>query len=125
MSDKIKFSVLCFSALGLFIASAVAWAFFGSRAAAGIIAGGAWNLTSLWCLTRLLQAWIGPKPSQRRAMAWALVKFPLLYAAIFVVFQTKIVAFAAFSAGFSIVLATALAAFVFSLRQATGQQTKP
>lgn len=120
MSDKIKARVLRFSAIGLAVASAITWVCFGSRAAVGVIAGGAWNLASLWCLTRLLQAWIGPKPSQKKAVFWVLVKFPLLYSAIFIVFHTRLFSLAAFSVGFSVVLLIALGAFISGMRQAMG-----
>ena len=117
MNERIKSSVARLSAISLVACAVIAARGFGARASAGIILGGAWNLASLWCLTRLLQAWMGPKPSQRRAIIWLLVKFPLLYAAIFLVFQAKVVPFQAFTIGFSVVLAVATAAFLMGVRQ--------
>ena len=117
---KAKNSVIRLSAAGVTLAAILAGAGFGARAAAGVALGGLWNLASLWCLAHMLQAWIGPKPSQRRALAWLLVKFPLLYAAIFFVFQTSFVPFQAFTVGFSVVLVSALTVFLAHARQMMG-----
>ena len=117
MNEKTKSRVIRFSAVSLMLAAVIAAAGFGARAAAGVIIGGAWNLASLWCLMQMLQAWVGPKPSQRRAIIWLLVKFPLLYAGIFLIFQTKAVPFGAFGIGFTLVLLVAMAAFMMGLRQ--------
>ncbi len=117
MNEKIKNNIARLSGAGLILAVVIAAPLFGARTAAGIIVGGAWNLASLWCLTRMLQAWIGPQPSQRRAIIWLLMKFPLLYAAIFFIFQTKIVSFSSFSVGFTLVLLITLACFMVGLRK--------
>jgi len=74
----------------------------------GVLAGGAWNLASLWCLTQLVRAWLGPQPSRRRAIVWLAVKFPLLYAAIFLIFHRGMVSIVGFSIGFSVVLMVAI-----------------
>lgn len=76
-----------------------------------VAAGAAWNLASLVCLRRLLRAWLGPQPSQRRAIAWVLVKFPLLYALIVFLFRSPGLSVIGFSLGFSAVLAVALGFF--------------
>ena len=34
------------------------------RVAVGVLAGGAWGAANLWCLSRLLGAWLGPRPSR-------------------------------------------------------------
>ncbi len=75
----------------------------------GIAAGAAWNLASFWCLIRLLGAWLGPKPSTKHAVAWLLVKFPLLYALIVLLFRIPSLSPAGFGAGFSLVLVIAVA----------------
>lgn len=80
---------------------------FGLSAAAGAV----WNLASLFCLRRLLRAWMGPQPSQRRAVAWVLVKFPLLYALVVCLFRMPQLSIVGFSLGFSVVLTAAMALF--------------
>ena len=77
----------------------------------GVVAGIAWNLASLWCLSRLLAAWLGPSPSKRRAIGWLLVKFPLLYLLAFALVRGSSVSLIGFGAGFSAVLVVMLAAF--------------
>ena len=72
--------------------------------ALGVVAGGIWNLASLWCLARLLQAWLGPQPSRRRAIGWVLLKFPLLYIVLFGVLSRPVVSPVGFGAGFSLML---------------------
>ena len=47
--------------------------------AASALVGGLWNVASLWMLTRVLGAWMGPRRSARRAAAWMAVKLLLLY----------------------------------------------
>ena len=79
-----------------------------ARLLVGVLAGGAWNLASLWCLTQLVRAWLGPQPSRRRAIIWLAVKFPLLYAAIFLMFHRGMVSIVGFSIGFSVVLMAAI-----------------
>lgn len=76
-----------------------------------VAAGAAWNLASLFCLRQLLRAWLGPQPSQRRAVAWVLVKFPLLYALVVFFFRSPQLSIVGFSLGFSVVLAVAMALF--------------
>ena len=89
----------------------------GRFAALSLLAGGLWNLCSLLCLTQLLHAWIGPRASTRRAIAWLLVKFPLLYAAIFLLIQRSIVSIGWFGAGFTVVLAAVAVFFIRKMPQ--------
>ena len=74
-----------------------------------VAAGALWNGASLFCLRQLLRAWLGPQPSTRRAIAWVLVKFPLLYVLILFLFRSPGLSIVGFSLGFSVVLAAAIA----------------
>ncbi len=80
--------------------------------ALGTLAGAAWNLASLWCLTRLLNAWLGPHPSRWQALGWLMVKFPLLYLALIALLRTPACSVVGFGIGFTIVLAVQLGRFV-------------
>jgi hypothetical protein len=102
----IERSLLVAAATGA-IASLVAWR-WDARAAIGVMTGAAWNLASLWCLARLLAAWLGPRSSRRRAVGWLLVKFPLLYLLIVLLVRSPAVSVVAFGVGFSVVLVSAL-----------------
>jgi len=79
--------------------AATAWV-QGSALIAGVLAGAAWNLASLWCLSRMLAAWLGPRRSSRRALGWLLVKFPLLYVLAFVMLRSGSVSLVGFGIGF-------------------------
>ena len=76
--------------------------------ALGVLVGGAWNAASLWCLTKMLNSWLGPSPSQRRAIGWLLVKFPLLYGGAVLALRTPAISLVGFGLGFTIVLVCAL-----------------
>jgi hypothetical protein len=82
----------------------------GATMLAGVLVGAAWNFASLWCLARMLAAWLGPRASRRRALSWLLVKFPLLYLLGFVILRDRSVSIVGFGIGFTIVLAAALVA---------------
>ena len=58
------------AASGLVIAALPGW-WWGPRMVGSILAGGLWNLASLWCLTRLLGAWLRPDPSRSRVVGWS------------------------------------------------------
>lgn len=90
------------------LAAAGAATWWGSSMAMGVLAGGVWNIASLWCLANLLNAWLGRAPSQRRAIGWLLVKFPLLYALAFLVMKLPSASLIGFGIGFSITLAAML-----------------
>ncbi len=64
MNGQTNGDILRNSTLALAIASAVAAMGWGARAAVGVAAGGAWHLVSLWCLTRMLDAWLAPPPAR-------------------------------------------------------------
>ncbi|MBI3997372.1 MAG: hypothetical protein HY352_06935 [Candidatus Omnitrophica bacterium] len=119
-------------------ATLIAW-HWGKGMAMGVFAGGLWNLVSLWCLSQLLHAWLGTprpaghqsrppqllrgsgqgggQPSRRRAIAWLLVKFPLLYFIIFRVFQSPEVSVLGFGVGFTIVLGVSLVWWVWQAKR--------
>lgn len=108
MSDRLR-TILRIGAAATAVGSAVATPLWGARLGLGILAGGVWNLASLWCLTRLLAAWLGPNPSRRRAIAWLMLKFPLLYLVVFGVFHVPAISVVGFGIGFTIVLVVAVA----------------
>ena len=83
-----------------------------SDAVVGIVSGAGWNLASLWCLSRLLRAWLGPQRSKRRVIAWLLIKFPALYALAFILLQRRLIAPVWFGVGFTAALLAALAFFL-------------
>lgn len=83
----------------------------------GLLAGAAWNALSLWCLSRLLRAWLAPRLSHRRVAAWWLIKFPLLYAAAWFCLSRPAVSLAGFSLGFTLVLALAVGRLAFQAQR--------
>ena len=93
----------------LAICATVAQISWGPSVAGGVLIGGIWNLASLWCLSQLLAAWLGPRPSQRWAILWLSVKFPLLYLAAFAVMRQPGLSLIGFGVGFSLVLVIAVA----------------
>ena len=103
--------------------SAVVAAWWGVRPALSVAAGGAWNLTSLWCLARVLRAWVGPSPSTRRAVTWIVLKFPLLYYVGFRLLSSHAISSAGFGLGFSIVLFVVLARLAVYAQQFTSPRT--
>lgn len=94
--------------------------------ALGLLAGGLWNLANLYCLTRLLTAWLGPprpaghdgrpprlwrsagrgggRRSTRRVVGWLLVKFIALYVLAFALLRLPGVSPVGFGVGFTVVL---------------------
>lgn len=91
----------------LLVAVAASW-LVAPRIVIGLLAGGVWNLVSLWCLSRLLNAWVTPRASRLRALGWLLVKFPLLYVLVFLLLRAPSVSLVGFSLGFTAVLAVAM-----------------
>lgn len=87
--------------LAIGVAVSAAW---GPRIAFGVAVGGVWNLASLWCLIRLVNAWLGTSPSRTRVVGWLLVKFPLLYLVAFAALWTRMIPAVGFGIGFSVVL---------------------
>lgn len=100
-----RFWLLAVTAIFVAAGAAVPWS---TRVAVGTAVGGVWNLANLWCLTRLLGAWLGPSHSRRRAIVWTVVKFPLLYGVAFWLLAVAKVSVVGFGVGFTIVLGVAL-----------------
>ena len=140
MSDRALSRLLIIGAAAT-VAAAVLTSLTGaSGPALGILVGGLWNLLSLWCLIHLLNAWVVPPPvlglreagrkpplplgpRLRRGTqvgGWLLVKFPLLYALLFVSFRHQAVSLLGFGVGFTVVLVVALGVLGFSARQMIG-----
>ena len=80
----------------------------------GLLAGALWNAVSLWCLSRLLGAWLGPSPSRRLALIWLAVK-GALYGAAWKLLSHPAVSLAGFGLGFT---ATLFAALVWAFLRA-------
>jgi hypothetical protein len=98
--------------------------FWGMRSALSVLAGGLWNLVNLSCLIALLGAWVQRGPAQRQRprpqgwparlmqqpLFWMLLKFPLLYGGVFLIFLKTDVAHLGFGVGFTVALAVAVKA---------------
>ena len=107
------------AALVTLLITAIAAAIWGTRIAGGVLFGGAWNLASLWCLSRLLDAWLRPNSSRRRAVGWLLLKFPLLYLVVFGVMHAPTASLVGFGAGFTVVLAVVVGALAVNAQRMT------
>ncbi len=100
----------------LLLASAAVWR-VSPRLVVGILAGGAWNLANLWCLTQLFRAWLEPSPSRRRAIIWLLLKFPVLYLLAFGLLRMPSASLLGFGIGFTVVLVAAMGWFALQAQQ--------
>ena len=100
---------------GLLVVLTGGVAIWHPRLALDLFIGGVWNLASLWCLAQLLSAWLGPQPSQRRAIAWLLVKFPGLYVLAFMLIWKQLVAPVGFGVGFTMVLVMLVGWYIANL----------
>jgi len=98
-------------------AAILALAVGGAPMAGGVLAGGLWNVANLWCLMRLLSTWLTPQPSTRRVLAWAAIKFPLLYLIAVAIFRYLSVSLVGFGIGFTVVLGSAVAVLAIHARQ--------
>ena len=116
MTDRMLRQVLAWAgaALAATVGGSLAWA--QSSITMGVLAGGVWNLLSLWWLTRLFAAWLGPKPSQRRVIGWLLLKFPLLYVVAIGLMSSGWISGLAFGVGFTVVLFAAIAGLIVHSR---------
>lgn len=111
------------AASALVIAALPAWV-WGPRAVGSVLAGGLWNLASLWCLTRLLGAWL-PRPTSGRrrvVLGWLALKGALLALLIGVILRAPWLSFIGFGIGFTIVLIVIVASFALHARQLVAGQ---
>jgi hypothetical protein len=84
--------------------------------ALGIAAGGLWSLANLWCLARMLAAWLGAR-ARRRAVGWLLVKLILLYPAALALLSADPRLSPGFGLGFGIALVVIVAGVARAARQ--------
>ena len=119
MTDRIFVQLESIAAALAAAAAGLVWTAQPSLAA-GIAAGGAWNLANLWCLSRVLAAWLGPEHSRRRAVAWLLVKLAILYPAALAVLGAHRQLAPGFGIGFSLVLVVVIAGFALRGRPSIG-----
>ncbi len=112
------------AALAVAVGAAGSWG--GRSLACGLLAGGLWNLASLWCLSRLLSAWVAPQRSKRLAITWLVVKFPLLYGAAVVLLRHPALSLSArqagpigFGLGVTVVLVVAVGGFGIQAQRLT------
>ena len=110
------------AALGLVIAALPGW-WWGPRMVGSILAGGLWNLASLWCLTRLLGAWLRPDPSRSRVGGWLALKGALLALLVGVVLRAPWLSFIGFGIGFTIMLIIVMASFALRSRRVIAGQS--
>ena len=83
----------------------------------GAVAGVIWNVASLACLSRLLKAWLGPRPSQRAAIAWLLMKIALLGAVLTIFTRVSTAFIIGFGVGFTGALTIAILKLVLQTRR--------
>lgn len=99
--------------------AAVGGALFGIETALGILAGGLWNVANVWCLARALGVWLSPKLAPRQhQVGWFIVKFPLLYAAVFGLVQLPGISLVGFGIGFLVVITAAMVVALKSFKPA-------
>ena len=97
--------------------AALLGALWGIAVALSVAAGGLWNVANLWCLSRALAVWLKPQPAPRRhQVGWFLVKFPLLYAAVFGLVKIPGISLVGFGIGFVAVIASAVSVALQALR---------
>lgn len=100
--------------VGLVALASLSW---NLSVACGILAGGAWNLANLWCLAHALTAWLSPQRSLRQTLGWFIVKFPVLYLAVFGLLALARCSAVGFGIGFLIVLTVAIITSIISLQR--------
>ena len=110
------------AASGLVIAALPGW-MWGPRVVGSILAGGLWNLASLWCLTRLLGAWLRPEPSRNRLLGWLALKGAWLALLIGAVLRAPWLSFIGFGIGFTIMLIIVIAFFALHSRRFVAGQS--
>ncbi len=119
MNERNRLRMWAIGALAIVLLGALVASLGAAPLALGIVCGGLWNLASVWCLVQLLDAWLGPHPSRRRAIGWLLAKFPLLYAFVFLVFRRPSVSLIGFGIGFTVVLVAAVSGLACSAQRMT------
>lgn len=92
----------------LVIASLPAW-WWGPRMVASMLAGGVWNVGSLWCLSHVLGAWLRPQPDKRRALTWLGIKLAWLGALAALVLNAPWLSLVGFGIGLTVVLIVVIA----------------
>lgn len=117
MSERIGRPLATMASVSMGLA-AVAGLRVGPAFAVGVLSGGAWSLVNLWCLARALRVWLAPQTSRRRAVAWFLVKFPLVYAVAIALLMRSPAHAAGFGVGLTLVLLSALAASLLTIQHA-------
>ena len=116
MSDRTLVRAWRLAAIALLFSAVGAWAWHG-RLALGILAGGLWNLASLWCLVRLLGAWLGQSPSRQWPVGgWLLLKGVLLCLLVGSMRHAQTLGLIGFGVGFTIVLAAVVGALACETR---------
>jgi hypothetical protein len=85
--------------------------------ALGIAAGGCWSLANLWCLAKVLKAWLGVR-SRRRAITWLLIKLAILYPLAIALLSANPRLSPGFGLGFSVALIVVIAGFAWNARPA-------
>ena len=103
MAERSLLNVWGLAASTVVIAATPAWV-WGPRVVLSVLVGGAWNLASVWCLARLLGAWLGPQPSTRRAIAWLFMKGGLLAFLLFGILRSPAISVVGLCIGFTVAL---------------------
>jgi len=109
MTERMILRLALASATGLWLLSGALALWGHAKLGLGLFAGSTWNAVNLWCLARLLNAWLKPPHSTRAVIGWLLVKFPLLYVAVFWLLSQSLVSVLGFGVGFTIVLVAVMA----------------
>ena len=119
MTDRMLMQLEALAAALAAAAAGLLWPVQPSLAG-GLAVGAAWNLANLWCLSRVLSAWLGPHRSRRRAIAWLLIKLAALYPAAFIILNTHPQLATGFGIGFSLALVVMMVGFALRGRAAVG-----
>ena len=110
MSNRPIWNLWSFAAAVLVIASLPAW-WWGPRMVASMLAGGLWNLGSLWCLSNLLGVWLPRQGSgnRRQALGWLAAKLAWIGLLVAGVLRASWLSFIGFGVGLTVVLVVIIA----------------